>query len=200
MYTEMSKLCKSDVIDRGIALIKLIRFATVMLGGEGYLNFMGNEFGHPEWIDFPREGNGWSMFYCRRQWHLADDPSLRYGELLAFDRAILETAKSGRIYESAPRCIFIDDHKKVLVWERRGMISVANFHPTESYDGYWIEVPAAGAYRVVMDTDRREFGGFGRPDDDYVYHTTRDKQGRHWLRAYLPTRTALAFKRVKGSK
>lgn len=32
----------------------MIRLLTFSLGSKAYLNFMGNEFGHPEWIDFPR--------------------------------------------------------------------------------------------------------------------------------------------------
>jgi 1,4-alpha-glucan branching enzyme len=195
MYTDMSKQSRSAVIDRGIALCKLIRFATVMLGGEGYLNFMGNEFGHPEWIDFPREGNGWSMFYCRRQWHLADDPSLRYGELLAFDRALLRAARESRWMENAPRCIFVDDNKKILSWERRGVIGVANLHPTASYTDYWVEVPCAGKYRVLLSTDREEFGGWSRVDEGMEYPTHKGEDGRHWLRLYLPARTAVALQR-----
>ena len=75
-------------VSRGMALHKMIRLLTQTLGGEAYLNFMGNEFGHPEWIDFPREGNGNSYDYCRRQWNLMYDTNLRYGQLGDFDKAM----------------------------------------------------------------------------------------------------------------
>jgi 1,4-alpha-glucan branching enzyme len=86
MYTDMEKHCHNPHIDRAIALHKMIRLFTIGAGGEAYLNFMGNEFGHPEWIDFPREGNGWSHHYCRRQWSLVDNTTLHYGELNEFDK------------------------------------------------------------------------------------------------------------------
>jgi 1,4-alpha-glucan branching enzyme len=69
------------VVTRGMALHKMIRLITFALGGEGYLTFMGNEFGHPEWIDFPREGNNWSYHYAIRRWDIADDNNLRYSRL-----------------------------------------------------------------------------------------------------------------------
>jgi 1,4-alpha-glucan branching enzyme len=108
MYTDMTVFSNDDTVARGVALHKLIRMITLSLGGEGYLNFMGNEFGHPEWIDFPREGNDWSYFYCRRQWHLADDHLLKYGWLNRFDKALVQTTKKRALFEKAPQCLFID--------------------------------------------------------------------------------------------
>jgi 1,4-alpha-glucan branching enzyme len=107
MYTDMNKDSHSPVIERGVALHKMIRLITLSLGGEGYLNFMGNEFGHPEWIDFPREGNNWSYFYCRRQWHLADDPALRYEYLLQFDKEMIQLAKTQNLLSRPPVCLFV---------------------------------------------------------------------------------------------
>jgi|TARA_B110001450_G_scaffold246123_1_gene259899 1,4-alpha-glucan branching enzyme len=69
----------------------MIRLLTASLGGDAYLNFMGNEFGHPEWIDFPREGNNNSYHYCRRQWSLFDNQDLRYSQLGEWDKAMTET-------------------------------------------------------------------------------------------------------------
>ena len=114
MYTDMAKWSNNAVIDRGIALHKMIRLITLSLGGEGYLNFMGNEFGHPEWIDFPREGNGWSHYYCRRQWHLADDKDLKYEWLQAFDGAMVKLAQERNIFKKPPVSLYTDEPHQLL--------------------------------------------------------------------------------------
>ena len=189
MYTAMSKHTQSLTVDRGIALHKLIRFATSTLGGEGYLNFMGNEFGHPEWIDFPREGNGWSYFYCRRQWHLAEDPSLRYGELLAFDAGMLSLIKENSLFKTPAESLFIDEEKKVLVYRRGQGIFLINFHPTNSYGAYSVPLPEGGAYGVAFSSDDPAYGGFDRIAKDVVYEG--EPQGGFSI--YLPSRVALCL-------
>ena len=196
MYSSMSKLTQSYIIDRGIALHKIIRFITLTLGGEGYLNFMGNEFGHPEWIDFPREGNNWSYFYCRRQWHLADDGLLKYGWLNEFDKAMLALAKSRPLFEKPPVSLFIDEQKQVLVYERAGLIFVFNFHPTNSYENYTVPVPTSGKYQVILSTDEEQFGGENRVSMDYVY-TAKKKKGVSQFSIYAPSRCAFCLKKVR---
>ena len=196
MYSSMSKLTQSHIIDRGIALHKMIRLITLTLGGEGYLNFMGNEFGHPEWIDFPREGNGWSYFYCRRQWHLADDPLLKYGWLNDFDKAMLALAKSRPLFEKPPVSLFIDEQKQVLVYERAGLIFVFNFHPTNSYENYTVPVPTSGKYQAILSTDEERFGGYNRVSMDYVY-TAKKKNGVSQFSIYAPSRCAFCLKKVR---
>ena len=161
------------------------------LGGEGYLNFMGNEFGHPEWIDFPREGNGWSYFYCRRQWHLADDGLLRYGDLNEFDREMIGFAKTNRIFRKYPKCLFIDANAQVLVYERAGKVFAINFSPSNSYEGYYIEVKGRGDYRVILSTDEARFGGFDRISKEHIYKAEKQPDGKYRIRVYLPARTAL---------
>ncbi len=197
MYTSMDKADKDPVIDRGMALHKMIRLITLSLGGEGYLNFMGNEFGHPEWIDFPREGNGWSYFYCRRQWSLADNGYLRYGQLEAFDGGMIALAKQQRLFAKAPKALFIDACAKILTWERGGLVYVMNFNPTQSFEGYYVTLPEAGRYEVVFSTDRPEYGGFGRIDERYVYTAERHPDGQYKLPIYLPARTGLCLKKIK---
>ena len=197
MYTDMAKWSRDVVISRGMALHKMIRLASETLGGEGYLNFMGNEFGHPEWIDFPREGNGWSYFYCRRQWHLADDPNLKYGDLLCFDKAMIALAKKHKIYQKKIRCLFIDAQAKVLVYERGGVVFALNFSPDRSYEGYWLTVPASGKYRVVLSSDAAEFGGYDRVSTDMIYTAKKDADGARKLQIYLPARVAICLKRTK---
>ena len=196
MYTAMSKDIQNPVIDRGIALHKMIRLITLTLGGEGYLNFMGNEFGHPEWIDFPREGNNWSYFYCRRQWHLADDGLLKYGWLNNFDKAMIALAKSRPLFDKPAVGLFIDEQKQVLVFERAGLIFVFNFHPTASYEGYTVSVPKSGKYQVVFSTEDEEFGGYNRVSKDYVY-TAKKKKGVAQFPIYVPSRSAFCLKKIQ---
>jgi len=195
MYTGMSRLGAPDpIIDRGIALHKMIRFITLTLGGEGYLNFMGNEFGHPEWIDFPREGNGWSYHYCRRQWHLADDPDLKYGYLNAFEKAMVAIAKKQKILGAWDTQLALDNTAKTLVYQKGNALFAFNFHPTNSYDGCVIPTPEEGDYQVVMSTDDYCFGGQGR-----IWHETYAAEtidGKPAIRLYLPSRTAVVLKRI----
>ena len=200
MYTHMSKFTDSPVIERGIALHKLIRLVTMTLGGEGYLNFMGNEFGHPEWIDFPREGNGWSYFYCRRQWHLADDSTLRYEYLNKFDKEMITLLSEKKVFKEAPRSLFIDQYKQVLIYERSGLIFAVNFSPESSYEGYYITVPSRGSYQVIMSTDDKSFGGWDRISKEYVYKAEKHPDGNWKIPIYLPARSGFCMKKVKTTR
>ncbi len=195
MYTAMSKEIQSPVIDRGMALHKMIRLITATLAGEGYLNFMGNEFGHPEWIDFPREGNGWSYHYCRRQWSLAENEGLRYSQLLAFDNAMIAFLRKERLLEKKARCQWIHDGDKVLLYSKGKTAFGFNFNPHRSFEGYFIPVEQAGVYQAILTTDDPAFGGFGRVDPDYRYETTTLPDGRIGFYCYLPARTAIVFKK-----
>ena len=200
MYTDMSKSSNDPVIDRGMALHKMIRMITMTLGGEGYLNFMGNEFGHPEWIDFPREGNGWSYFYCRRQWHLADDENLKYGYLREFDKAIVGLSKENKVFKKKPKVLFIGNDDKVINYERAGLVFAFNFHPTNSYEGYWITVPSVGNYKVIMSTDDSVFGGHDRISKEYIYKAEKQADKKAKIQIYLPARTAICLIKLKDKK
>ena len=197
MYTDMAKWSRDPVIDRGMALHKMIRMVTMTLGGEGYLNFMGNEFGHPEWIDFPREGNGWSYFYCRRQWHLADDDNLKYGYLREFDRAMITLLREHEVFATPPHSLFIDAQKQVLIYERGDLVFVLNFSPANSYEGYFVTVPTAGRYQVILSTDEGSFGGWDRISKQYVYEATPHPDGVSKLPIYLPARSGFCMKKEK---
>ncbi len=195
MYWNMGKDAGSLVIDRGMALHKLLRLITMTLGGEGYLTFMGNEFGHPEWIDFPREGNGWSYHYCRRQWHLADDPNLKYQYLNAFEKAAVQMCKTNRVVGGRDIQLKLDNEAKVMVYQKGGAIFAFNFHPTASYDGCFVTVPEAGEYDVILSTDDFNFGGQGR-----IYHMryeTTEEAGKPGIKMYLPSRTAAVLKKCR---
>lgn len=192
MYWHMRVSDKSVVIDRAIALHKMIRLVTFGTAGNGYLTFMGNEFGHPEWVDFPREGNNWSYHYARRQWSLRDSLELKYRFLAEFDRAMMVLGEDYKVLEHEwPRKCYEHVDDKVLAFERAGLLFVFNFHPSQSYQGREIGVPQ-GSYRVVLDTDAASFGGFGRVDPA-VTHTTSSEDGL--LRLYLPSRSALVLAR-----
>ena len=193
MYTHMNCASNSLIIDRGIALHKMIRFVTLAAGGEGWLNFMGNEFGHPEWIDFPREGNGNSYLYCRRQWSLVDNPLLRYRFLNAFDAAMVQLAKKTELLGSSPaRPLNMDEQNRVMAFERAGLIFVFNWNGEKALSNYRLPAPEPGEWEIVLDSDAPEFGGLGRQDIS-VHHLT-DEDG--CISLYLLPRTALALRRT----
>ena len=200
MYTHMSKNSESAVIDRAVALHKMLRLVTASLSGDGYLNFMGNEFGHPEWIDFPREGNGWSYHYCRRQWHLADDDSLRYGQLEAFDKAMLSLLSGKHTFGKTEYGLWqhTDDH--VLIYEKAGLIFAFNFHPEKSFTGYFIPTLEAGEYAVSLTTDDPTFGGKGNVSKKATYTAKPLYDGRVGFFCYLPSRTATVFRKKTKRK
>ncbi|MBR6533803.1 MAG: alpha amylase C-terminal domain-containing protein [Clostridia bacterium] len=197
MYTGMQKFGGNYVVDRGIALHKMIRLLTSSLAGEGYLNFMGNEFGHPEWIDFPREGNGWSYHYCRRQWSLVDNPNLRYRELNDFDKAMLDLLKKGKILKLIAQNRWMHEDDKVLVYTKGDYVFIFNFHPTKSFDGYFIPVEKNGVYKTVLTTDDGVFGGYSRVDTDYKYKAEKTPANWCGFKCYLPNRTAIVLKKIK---
>ncbi|WP_298648697.1 alpha amylase C-terminal domain-containing protein [uncultured Proteiniphilum sp.] len=201
MYWFMSKLTTSSyAVDRGIALHKMIRLVTATTINGGYLNFMGNEFGHPEWIDFPREGNHWSYKYARRQWNLADDRNLKYHYLGDFDKAMIRLIRSVTDFQAFPLVkIWDNDNDNILAYMRKELLFVYNFNPQKSYSDYGILVPA-GEYEIALDTDNQQFGGFGLNDDTLHHFTMYDplyaKDNKGWLQLYLPARTAIVMKRV----
>ncbi len=195
MYTGMSKSIPNIVIDRGIALHKMIRLLTASLAGNGYLNFMGNEFGHPESIDFPREGNGWSYHYCRRQWSLVDNPDLRYRELNDFDKAMIKLLKEEELLTLSAENRWLHQEDKILIYTKGDAVFIFNFHPTKSFDGYFVPVGREGKYNVVLSSDDREFGGFSRVDTTAQYKTFTTSAGWVGFKCYLPNRTAIVLNR-----
>ncbi len=199
MYFNMQSSDENLVVERGIALHKMIRLITIALGGQAYLNFMGNEFGHPEWIDFPREGNNWSYQHARRQWSLMDNPLLRYHYLSDFDRAMIKIIKDAKLlstlYANQINC---DENNKCLIYERAGLIFLFNFHTSESIPGYEFVVPEAGKYKIILSTDNVKFGGHGRINEEMLYTTHFDEAtSTNRLSIYSTNRTALVFKKAK---
>lgn len=196
MYWHMNKDSENLIIERGIALHKMIRLITFATSGGGYLNFMGNEFGHPEWIDFPREGNNWSFKYARRQWSLADNKELRYHSLSDFDNKMLHLNIDENFLDQ-PWCNLLLDNAgdQVLAFERANLLFIFNFNPNKSFTDYGIKV-APGKYKIMLDSDDNEFGGFGNIDHSIAYFSQRIEgmSGSSWLKIYLPSRTALVFK------
>lgn len=194
MYWHMMTNDDNMNVDRGIALHKMIRLVTCSTINGGYLNFMGNEFGHPEWIDFPREGNGWSYKYARRQWDLVDREDLKYRFLNAFDNAMLKVIGGKKNFQSQPvEKLWEKDDDQVLAFKRGDLVFVFNFNPIKSFTGYGILAPE-GEYSGVMNTDSPEFGGHGNISNDVKHFTHHDelysKYGVSWLKLYLPARTA----------
>ena len=191
IYTHMQAQDPDPGAARGVALHKIIRLLTLAAGGEGYLTFLGNEFGHPEWVDFPREGNGWSYHFARRQWSLADNPDLKFHQLGAFDQALMHLAKARHLLAAGPAQLLKEDEEnKVLAFARGGLVFIVNLHVEYSLADYRFWVPEEGAYRVVLSSDNARFGGFDRPDEAFAYETYE-----HQLRLYLPSRVALVLAR-----
>ena len=196
MYDFMSDLSPlTPVIERGVALHKLIRLLTYGLGGEGYLNFEGNEFGHPEWLDFPRAGNDNSFHYCRRQFNLVDDQLLRYKYLNNFDRAMQHLEEKYKWLTSTQYISRKHNDDKVVVFERGGLLWIFNFHYNKSFTDYRVGVDVPGVYKVVLNSDRKDFLGHDRIDENVEHFTQEgDWDGRRCsLLVYIPTRTALVL-------
>ena len=199
MYTGMDKAYHSLTIDRAIALHKMIRFITLALASDAYLNFMGNEFGHPEWIDFPREGNGWSHKYARRQWSLAENGYLKYQWLEQFDRAMLKFARKYRVLNKSDAMnLWIDQDHKLLSFAKGDLIYVFNFSPNYSPTDFFVHahVTGAGQYRAIFSTDDVDFGGQDRISERYVYYTKSFEKKGLGFEIYIPCRTAIVLKKV----
>lgn len=179
-------------VERGMALHKMIRLLTISTAGDGYLNFMGNEWGHPEWIDFPREGNGWSYDFARRQWSLVDDTNLRFRFLNDFDKAMIELIKDEAVFDSTPQPLVRDIIKQVLVFRRGNLLFVFNFSAEHSFADYRFNADA-GRYVYVLNTDNLLFDGLGRLDEN-VEHFTIYENNKNNLSLYLPARTAYVLK------
>ena len=195
VYTGMRNDQQGLEIDRAMAIHKMARLATFALNGGAYLNFMGNEFGHPEWIDFPREENGWSYAHARRQWSLRDDPSLRFKALADFDAVMLESAAA----EGDPVRLAANEPDKVLAFLRGDKLYVFNFNASRSFEGYGVTVPPASAWRHLFDTDEPRFGGQGRIAGGAEYEPAlvraHDEMVQQ-VRLYLPARTAVVLGRL----
>ncbi|MBR5870421.1 MAG: alpha amylase C-terminal domain-containing protein [Clostridia bacterium] len=201
MYDGMNRAYHSPVMDTAIDFHKLIRFAVAALGNGGYLNFMGNEFGHPEWIDFPREGNGWSFHHARRQWSLVRDPFCKFEWLSNFDRALMALLEDGDLL-SAPKAepIWLDEQKNLLIWSRGGKTYAVNMHPTTSQQHVFIYCPNDDRdYRVVFSSDEKHFGGQGRISLDTVYTPKETPHGNGFF-VYLPCRCALVLEPIKSKR
>lgn len=205
MYWHFQKGDENGAVHRGIALHKMIRLVTASTINGGYLNFMGNEFGHPEWIDFPREGNGWSYKYARRQWNLVDNHNLCYHYLGDFDNDMVHLLRKSMadIRRFPVQEIWHDDGDQILAYMRGPLVFVFNFSPNRSYEGYGFRVPE-GEYEVVLNTDAKVYGGNGLADDSVKHLTNFDpllaRDHKGWLKLYIPARSAVVLKKREDKK
>ena len=202
MYFSMRKDQPNLIVDRGIALHKMIRLATAGTAGGAYLNFMGNEFGHPEWIDFPREGNGWSYKHCRRIWSIAEDAELKFHWLYDFDREMIQFISEHKLL-TIPSVDFVMENKpdNVLAFHRGLFLFVFNFNPSQSFTDYGIPL-GAGKYKIALNTDSGRFGGHDRVDKNINYYSMPSSKvtSQHYLKLYLPARTAMVLKKIDFPK
>jgi len=188
---------KNIIVDRGIALHKIFRFLILLLGGEGYLTFIGNEWGHPEWVDFPREGNNFSFRYARRLWHLVKDENLKFKFLLNFEKKMIEffNVKHTNIYPEIDH-IKVDDARKTITFIRDGILYACNLNPNKSFENFNIEIDIPENYKLVFSSDDSEFGGFERLDKNIIYPFNIKEHKKYEIKVYLPNRTILAYERV----
>ena len=201
MYWHMHINDSNLIVDRGMALHKMIRLVTASTINGGYLNFMGNEFGHPEWIDFPRNDNGWSYKYARRQWDLVDHPDLKYKYLSHFDTTMMHLIGGVKNFQATPiQKIGDNDGDQVLAFLRADRLFIFNFNPVKSFTGYGFLTPP-GKYKVILNTDSPAFGGFGLTDDSVEHFTQPDplyeKENKAWLKLYLPARTGVVLEKIE---
>ena len=194
IYTSMSVFDKSVIIDRGMSLHKMIRLVTIGTAADGYLNFMGNEWGHPEWIDFPREGNGWSYDHARRLWSLVDDENLRFRFLNVFDKSMIQMVNDTCVFHWRPEPLVRDNERQVLIFTRGDYLFVFNFNPEKSFPDYVFDAPS-GKYTMILNTDNRNFDGLGRIDEKIEHFTRYVSPGRGQLSLYISARTGFVLKR-----
>lgn len=200
MYTDMNRAAKNIVVERGMALHKMIRLCTISMGGQGYLDFMGNEFGHPDWIDFPREGNGWSYQYARRQWSLASNPFLRYSFLNDFDRDMIKMVrKYGILADNYPYRLAMDEKNQTMAYSHGDLLFVINWSPVTSIPDYAVPVPSPGKYTVLLSTDSARYGGPDRIDESGEHFSFPVKQENgefiHYIYIYNVNRAAVVYKK-----
>ncbi|MCB2306892.1 alpha amylase C-terminal domain-containing protein [Clostridium estertheticum] len=202
MYSHMLKDDDNLIINRAIEMDKLIKFITITLGGEGYLNFMGNEFGHPEWIDFPREGNNWSYKYARRQWSLMENQDLKYEYLSNFDREMIKFIKYNNVLSSSDvQNLWTDEKFKLLALKKNGFVFLFNFNPSCSFPKYELPTSENGDYKVVFNSDELMFGGQSRIDTNYIYHSKvlSHKDNKTGIIINTPSRTVLVLKKIDNN-
>jgi len=198
MYEHMNKSDDNMGVDRGIALHKMIRLMTMCTATGGYLNFMGNEFGHPEWIDFPREGNGWDYKYARRQWSLVDNGFLKYQQLGDFDRDALKIITDYDTINTYPEKTFAHNDDKIVCIKRGNIFFIYNFHSNKSVTDYLIDFPA-GKYKLILNSDAPVYGGHDSIKSNQEFLTVKEKNEeieRTGIKVYLPSRTCMVLKKV----
>jgi 1,4-alpha-glucan branching enzyme len=199
MYDSMDRKSESMVVDRGLALHKMIRLITITAGGDAYLNFMGNEFGHPEWIDFPREGNNWSNSHARRQWSLRDSEELRYSFLADFDEEMIKLVKQNAILSDGyPYNLHMDEQNKTMVYEHRDLLFIFNWHTSASIPDYELPVRKAGKYVLELSTDEERFGGLARQEvgEEHFSFNVECEDGsiQPRIKIYNTSRTAMVLR------
>ena len=193
MYNDMNVFNQNPVIERAMALHKMIRLITCTCAGEGYMNFIGNEFGHPEWIDFPREDNGWSYQYARRQWHLAEDTNLRYRYLQDFDSAMIHFVRDTKLLEYPSELLLIDTWAKLLLYSKGPYLFAFNFHPTRDFNGF-IPLPGNSGYQPVLNTESHHFGGW--IDTEPAPIASKSDCPGMLTTLYIPKRSAVVYSSV----
>ncbi|CAL5392773.1 unnamed protein product [Camellia sinensis] len=187
---------KRALLFRGCSLHKMIRLITFTIGGHAYLNFMGNEFGHPKRVEFPMESNNFSFSLANRRWDLLENGV--HSELLYFDKDMMNMDENERILSRGlPNIHHVNDTTMVTSYSRGPLLFIFNFHPTTSYENYSVGVEEAGEYQVILNTDEKKYGGQALiAQDQYIQRTISKRIDglRNCLVVPLPYRSAQVYK------
>jgi 1,4-alpha-glucan branching enzyme len=190
MYSEMHVSAESHDVHLAMSVVNVAKSIVVLLGGEAWMSFIGNEFGHPDWVEFPTPDNNDCFEYAYRKWHLASDESLMYQKLAAFDSDLMHCERVWgcwtQSYMTAP---LLDDGRRLAAFHRDGIVLVTNTSPDASYEDVWIPVPVNGDYRVILSTENRSYAGYARLDEDMVYASIHS-DGNAYIRLYVPSMSA----------
>lgn len=193
----------TDSLLRGCSLHKLIRLITFSIGGCAYLNFMGNEFGHPKGVEFPTASNNNSFELANRRWELLNNDGIHHA-LFLFDKDMMKLEQNERVLSRGlPNVHHVKDDTMVISYTRGPVLFIFNFHPTNSYEKYIVGVEEAGEYQVIMNTDEKNYGGQGMINgDQYVQKTIRKRCDglQNCLQVPLPSRTAQVYKLTRISR
>ena len=191
MYTDMHAETQSHDVHLAVAVVNVAKSIVFFLGGEAWMSFIGNEFGHPDWVEFPTPDNDDCFEYAYRKWYLATDSALMYEKMAAFDRDLMHQRKIAVTWdESYMTAPLLDDNRKLSVFHRDRVVLVCNTTTDVSYEDVWVPVPEQGNYRVILSTEEHRYGGYGRVNENMQYATIA-VDGNAYIRLYVPSMSAI---------
>jgi 1,4-alpha-glucan branching enzyme len=182
---------QSHDVHLAVAVVNVAKSIVFFLGGEAWMSFIGNEFGHPDWVEFPTPDNDDCFEYAYRKWYLATDSALMYEKMAAFDRDLMHQRKIAATWdESYMTAPLLDDNRKLSVFHRDRVVLVCNTTTDVSYEDVWVPVPEQGNYRVILSTEDHRYGGYARVNENMQYASIV-VDGNAYIRLYVPSMSAI---------